>query len=648
MYKLLLPVFLLVACGASAQDLSVFEVFTDHAVLQRDVVHPIWGWDRAGRRVTVSLDEQSVRVKTDTDGRWEAELPVTGAGGPHLLTIDDGKQTIRLEDIYFGDVYLLSGQSNMEWRLAQSDPDSVRARAIADPLIRQVLVAKTSAEAPTDHIELSETWKPGTAGELADFSAVGAYFAHYLREAGVTVPIGLVHSSWGGSRIEPWMSAEVLGMDTDAMAEVAEYQSMAEQIQQQVLDFYRSEFNGEEPPTEDRGEELGYLADEADLSTWSTTELPGAWEPLGYTNVDGYFYYRRSFELTEEQAAGAATLYLGTIDDGDQTYINGVQVGDTPNAYSQEREYAVPASVLRAGSNTLALRVFDAGGGGGLMSAPESMYLRTVAGDVPLAGEYHYRVGEFRSGQGNPNQVPTILYNAMIAPLQAWPLTGVLWYQGESNAGPGDAEAYADRMRTLVNFWRERFGNEELPFYWVQLANFRAPSTQPNDPGWAILRASQTAALDLPLTGQAVITDIGEADDIHPRNKWEVGRRLSLHALRDIYGQEVQASSPVVTGMEVDGARAQLNFGELGEGLMVKLDEGERYPVVKSLSVRDAAGDWHWAVGLLDPQGSTLEVINPAGTPIQTVRYAWSNNPDDANLFSREGLPVTPFEVSAD
>ncbi len=646
MHKLFLPILLLVACVVSGQDLSVFEVFTDHAVLQRDVAHPIWGWDRPGRSVTVSLDGQEVRTKTDGEGKWKTKLPATGAGGPHLIAISDGKQTISLADVYFGDVYLLSGQSNMEWQLAQSDPDSVRARSIADPLIRQVLVAKTSADTPEEHITLDEPWKPGTAGEIANFSGVGAYFAHYLREAGVDVPIGLVHSSWGGSRIEPWMSAEVL--DVDAMSVKEDNQSVAEQIQEKVLAFYRSEFNGEEPPTEDRGEELGYLDDEVDLSTWSTMELPGAWEPKGYTNVDGYFYYRRSFELTEAQAAGDAMLFLGTIDDGDQTYINGVQVGDTPNAYSEEREYPVPGDVLRAGTNTIAFRVFDGTGGGGFMSGPESMYLRTAAGDVPLAGEYYYRIGEFRTGQGNPNQVPTVLYNAMIAPLRAWPLTGVLWYQGESNAGPGDAEAYADRMRTLINFWRQRFGNAKLPFYWVQLANFQAPSDRPDDPGWAILRASQTAALDLPLTGQAVITDIGEADDIHPKNKWEVGRRLSLHALRDIYGKEVQASSPVVGGMSVDGYRAELSFKELGKGLVVKLGEGERYPVVKSLSVQDAAGEWHWAVGLLDAEGTKLEVINPAGTPIRKVRYAWFNNPDDANLFSREGLPVTPFEISAE
>ena len=630
-----------------AQELSVFEVFTDHAVLQRNVAHPIWGWDQRNRRITVSLDGQEVQTKTSRGGTWQTELPATEAGGPHTIRISDGRQTITLEDVYFGDVYLLSGQSNMEWRLAQSDPDSVRAREIADPLIRQVLVAKTSADAPVDHIKLDETWKPGTASEIADFSGVGAYFAHYVRAAGVTVPIGLVHSSWGGSRLEPWLSAEVL--DPEARSAQGDSETRAEQTQQKVLAFYREEFKGEEPPTEDRGQELGYLDDEVDVSTWSTMQLPGAWEGQGYLSVDGYFYYRKEFELTEQQAAGAATLFLGPIDDGDQTYINGKPVGDTPNAYSESREYAVPTGVLRPGKNALAIRVYDSGGGGGFMGSPDGMFLRTSAGEVPLAGEYYYRIGEFRSGtQAGDNQVPTILYNAMIAPLQAWPLTGVLWYQGESNAGPGDAEAYAERMRTLVKFWRDRFENQNLPFYWVQLANFQPPPTYPDNPGWAVLRASQTAALDLPLTGQAVITDIGEAGDIHPKNKWEVGRRLSLHALRDIYGQAVQASSPVATGMKVDGSHAQISFTELGGGLTVHLPEGERYPIVKSLSVQDTEGNWHWGVGLLNEDGDELEVINPGGGEIQTVRYAWFNNPDDANLFSTDGLPVTPFEISVD
>lgn len=641
-------VFLLVLLFTSfgqAQDLSVFELFTDHAVLQRDAPHPIWGWAKRNRKISVTLDNQKLDTKADRSGKWSLDLPSTAAGGPHTITISDGQSTKTLTDVYFGDVYLLSGQSNMEWRLAQSDPDSTRARAIADPLIRQILVSKTTANRPQEHIVLDEPWKPGTADEIADFSAVGSYFAHYLREGGVEVPIGLLHSSWGGSRIEPWMSAEALGIDAEKAA-AAEEARVAQQ-KAQAREYYASQFPGESMPTEDKGVSLGYLDDQADISKWGRMELPGAWEEKGYANVDGVFYFRRTFTLSAAQADGNATLYLGPIDDGDETFINGQQVGSTPRAYAEEREYGVPASILRAGENTLVIRVTDTGGGGGLMGSAEMMRLETTDGAVALAGEYRYRVGTMTTSV-HSNQVPTTLYHAMIAPIQQWPLTGVLWYQGESNAGADDAVAYADQMRTLVTSWRERFGQADLPFYWVQLANYMDAPNTPDEPGWAILRQSQTAALDVPSTGQAIITDIGEAGDIHPKNKWEVGRRLSLHALKNIYNQEIQASSPVADQLEVSGDVARVHFTEVGDGLTVLADEQDRYRTVKSLTVRDAAGQWHWAIGTLNTADNTLTVINPAGTPITAVRYAWFNNPDDANLFSKDGLPVTPLELTAE
>ncbi len=614
-------------------------------MLQRDVDHPIWGWAKRNRKITLTLDEEEYTTRADRSGKWSINLPPTTAGGPHTLTISDGRSTETLSDLHFGDVYLLSGQSNMEWRLVQSDPDSTRARAIADPLIRQVLVSKTTADTPQEHLQLSEEWKPGTAEEIADFSAVGSYFAHYLREGGVEVPIGLLHSSWGGSRIEPWMSAEALGIDpTKAGMDEA---GRARERLAQARAYYTNQFPGETLPTEDSGKVQGFLDDQADLSTWGRMELPGAWEERGYANADGVFYFRRTFTLSAAQAGGEATLYLGPIDDGDETYVNGQQVGTTPDAYSEPRVYTVPASVLRVGENTLAIRVTDTGGGGGLMGTPETLRLETAEGSLALAGEYRYRVGSI-STSAQVNQVPTILYHAMIAPFQQWPLSGVLWYQGESNAGAGDATAYADQMRTLVTSWRERFGQAELPFYWVQLANFMGAPTSPNDPGWAVLRQSQTAALDVPGTGQAIITDIGEADDIHPKNKWEVGRRLSLHALKRIYGRDVQASSPVAERLAVDGDVARIYFRETGDGLTVQLQEDDRYRAVKSLTVRDESGAWHWALGALDETDNVLTVLNPAGTTVTAVRYAWFNNPDDANLFSKNGLPVTPFELTAE
>ena len=645
--RYLLFLILLPTAGVlSAQDLAVFEAFTDHAVLQRDVDHPIWGWDRKNRKVTVTLDGEATTVKTDRHGRWTASLPATAAGGPHTIEIADGRRTITLEDIYFGDVYLLSGQSNMEWRLSQSDPDSSRAQNIADPLIRQILVAKTAADETGEHLELDEPWKPGTAAEIADFSGVGSYFAHYLREGGVDVPIGLVHSSWGGSRIEPWLPAAQLG-EADRKA-AADRHEQGEKQRAEALQRYRQTF-GEAPPAMDlQTVNQAWLADDADDAEWPVMDLPGLWEANGYPNVDGVFYFRRAFELTESQAREAATLHLGPIDDGDLTYVNGREVGRTPNAYAEPRVYTLPAGTLRTGANTLALRVVDTGGGGGAYGAADELYLETSSGErIPLSGPYRYRIGAFSIGQDGANQVPTLLYNAMIAPLRNWPLTGVLWYQGESNAGATDAPRYAEQMRGLIGAWRDQFDAPALPFYWVQLANFMAPTSSPDEPGWALLRDQQTAALDVAHTGQAIITDIGEAGDIHPKNKWEVGRRLSLHALKDIYGQDVQASSPVADRLEPgDGGTATVTFRETGKGLTLHGVDAERYPFVRSLAVRGGDGEWLWAVGSLDTATNRLTVVHPHGESIEAVRYGWSNNPDDANLFSVDGLPVTPFELS--
>ncbi len=624
-----------------AKDLTFFRAFTDHAVLQRDVEHPVWGWAAPEAQVTLSFGENELTARSDADGRWEVRLPAQEAGGPHTLALQSGDERIAIEDVYFGDVYLLSGQSNMEWRLEQSDLDGSRATAIADPLIRELKVEKQHANTVQKRLPLDptygEAWMVGSADRMGSFSGVGSYFAHYLRRE-ADVPIGLLHSSWGGSRIEAWMTAEALGLGADEAAALQEDAAAA--AGGEARESFTRNFPGRELPKIDEGESLGWLRDEFDDSDWPSMTLPTQWEVAGWPAVDGHFYFRGSFTLTAEQAAEAATLYLGAVDDGDFTYINGKLVGSIPDAYSTERKYDIEPAVLREGENTLAIRVYDGMGGGGFSAKPEAFYLATAAGNVSLGGEYRYNIGEFRIDVA-PNQLPTVLYNAMIAPLENLPLAGVLWYQGESNSGHADNVAYAEQMKSLIRQWRGHFSHPDvLPFYWVQLANFMAPVAGPDEPGWAVLRQSQTEALSEPMTGMAVITDVGDADDIHPKNKWEVGRRLSLFALRDVYGRKVQADSPSVADVKLVDGKAEVAFMDAPNGLVAKA-EG-RNSSVTGFTVQGENGEWHFAPAVLSLPNKVL-VSHPEGGGITRVRYNWASNPN-GNLYSTEGLPVNAFD----
>lgn len=648
-YFLTLLLLTFLCTCASAQKLELFESFTNHAVLQRNVDHPMWGWAKPRTVVKVLIGEHKLSVKTDKAGRWEVSLPPMGAGGPYKISVQAKSEGILLEDIYFGDVYLLSGQSNMEWQLTNSDPDGIRAQAIADPLIRELKVKKAYDGKPRQHLDIdenySEEWIVGTASGIKNFSAVGSYFAHYLRKD-VDVPIGLLHSSWGGSRIEPWMRPTADGMNPD----LDETEDMMAKAGIPARKQFAEDFPGRNVPTEDEGRAKGWMTDDFNDASWPTMALPTYWEPEGYPSVDGIFYFRRSFTLTEAQAASTATLYLGAIDDGDITHVNGNKVGSYPNAHNTDRIYEVPVGILHQGENTIAIRVNDSGGNGGFSGMAEDLKLETAAGNIPLAGDWKFNIGKFTVG-GRFNQMPVILYNAMIAPLEKYPLTGVLWYQGESNSGPGDNVKYAQLMKGLIKDWRDFFANPDLPFYWVQLANYTAPPKSANEPGWAVLRQSQTAALELPRTGQAVITDIGEAGDIHPKNKWEVGRRLSLHALKDIYDKDVVAVSPMVNSIKSINGRVVVSFSSIGGGLVVKPNAAndQRYPYfAEGFTVEDTDGKWHFASGLVSEDDNGVVLVTPPGITVKKVRYAWASNPERANLFSKEGLPATPFEMVVD
>ena len=638
---LLAAAMLIVAVPAQAQ-LRLPLVLSDGAVLQRDHDVPVWGWATPGAAVEVRLGDVREATEAGDDGRWRVDLPAMPAGGPHTLVVTSGAERTEADDLYVGDVWVLSGQSNMEWTVKDANDAEAEMAAATDPMIRHFKVPQSFAETPQDELT-GGSWAVGSPETVGDFSAVGYFFARDLRAAGVDVPIGLLHTSWGGSRIEPWMDPGMLGYGEGDVEAVWE----AERQEEEAIRARLMESLGGEIPTEDAGMAGGepvWAAPDLDASDWRTIRVPGLWEEQGYPGLDGVVWYRTSFTLAEAEAAQDATLHLGMIDDGDVVWVNGSEVGRTPNAYNQERHYPVPASVLRAGENTLAIRVLDFQGGGGLYGPPEAFAVEWADGTRrALAGDdWRFHVGIARIGSGGQtNQVPMLLWNQMVAPLTAQPVKGVLWYQGESNANSAEeAEAYAGLFQSMIEGWRDAWDDDDLPFFWVQLANFMAAPTGPDDVGtWSTLRASQSAALDLDHTAEAVIYDVGDPDDIHPRDKQTVGHRLALAARALVYGESgLEYSGPRMEDVDAADGRIEVYFTHVGGGLSTR----DGLPL-GGFAIAGADGQWHWADAEID--GDRVLVWSDAVPEPVSVRYAWANNPEAATLTNTEGLPAAPFSL---
>jgi sialate O-acetylesterase len=358
--------------------------------------------------------------------------------------------------------------------------------------------------------------------------------------------------------------------------------------------------------------------------------------------VDGIVWFRREFDLPSDAASQGITIYLGPIDDSDITWVNGKKVGETLNRYNEDRIYKVPPDALKPGRNVIAVRVEDTGGGGGIWGKPEQM--KIVAGNfsMSLAGQWKLRFSgsEIKvdgSSFVGPNSFPSLLYNGMINPFLNFPVKGAIWYQGESNADR--AYQYRILFPLLINDWRARWNNPEMPFFFVQLANYMKPPDEPEESAWAELREAQSMTLKLPATGMAVIIDIGEADNIHPKNKLDVGKRLALSALKIAYGKDIVYSGPVYKSMTASGNKIILTFGNTGSELVCR----DRYGYLKGFSIAGKDHKFYWAKAYIE-NGKVVVYNDKVDNPV-AVRYGWANNPDDVNLYNKEGLPASPFRT---
>jgi sialate O-acetylesterase len=533
-------------------------------------------------------------------------------------------------------VWVCSGQSNMEWSVAQSLNAKEETANANYPQIRHFNVPKHISGTPLDDVQGGQ-WEVCSPQTVARFTAVGYFFARELAKE-LQVPIGLVNTSWGGTHSETWTSAAALaqspefkgqaGVPTDLNKaneqKQAEYQAMVAKLQ------------GDDKNTDDRLWSQPDLADQG----WKTMTLPKFWEDGGLPNFDGVVWFRREFTLTAAQVQ-EAELELGPIDDMDDTYVNGTRVGGM-NVYSLPRKYQVPASALRVGRNVIAIRVDDTGGGGGIYGTPDQLKLVLPTGPLSLAGEWRCRIGKvgnFRL-QLSPNDYPTLLFNAMLHPLLPFAIKGAIWYQGESNAGR--AHQYRTAFPLMINDWRSHWKQGDFPFLFVQLASFRAGNgTSERGSTWAELREAQTMTLALPNTGMAVTVDIGETNDIHPKNKQDVGKRLAASALGQVYGLSKPSGSPMYAGMKVEGKQVVVTFKQTFGGLVVR----NRYGYINAFELAGADRKFYPAQASLVKDGAGDKVViscDEVAAPV-AVRYAWADDPNDVNLFSQAGFPVAPF-----
>lgn len=613
-------------------ELRLPAIFGDNMILQRDSPIKLWGWAEKNETIHVRFMQQKLKAQADKNGQWSVTLAPTPYGGPYNMEIKGHSEQVSLKNILVGEVWLASGQSNMEWTVKNSN-NAANEISIADyPNIRAFNVEKSISDVPKR--ELKGKWAVCSPATVGDFSAVGYFFSLKLYQE-LGIPVGIINASWGGTGAETWTSES--GFNKLPAHFKAPYQQHFDgSLQRFLKENELKKQNYLQALTNDPGIAAKWYENDTDISAWGKMNIPQLWESkLG--DMDGIVWFKRRIYLPKGSAQKTGSVLLGTIDDDDVCWINGVKIGET-TGYTSVRNYTIPKAVLKDGENIITLKIMDTGGGGGFYGNPTQLYLDVEGEKFPLDGDWNYKEAVTTQQHGykevSPNMLPSLLFNAMINPLVPYTIRGVIWYQGENNAGR--AYDYRTLFPNLIADWRSQW-KTDLPFYWVQLANYMAKEKSPEDSDWAKLRDAQTRTLRLAHTGQAVITDIGEADDIHPRNKQEVGRRLALIALAKNYGRKnLVYSGPTFKSMVKEGNKLIISFDAIGGGLVVN----NKYGYVEGFALAGADKKFVWAQAHIDGNRIVVQA-DQLSSPV-FVRYAWSNNPD-VNLFNKEGLPALPF-----
>lgn len=622
-------------------------LISDGMVLQRDAKVPVWGWADPGEQITLSFNGKTYKAITAKDGKWSIELPKMKAGGPFTMRIS-GKNSVEIDDILIGDVWLCTGQSNMVHQLDIHDVRYAEEIATADnPEIRHFKVPTTPAiSGPQKDLEGGE-WQKAVGEEIRPFSAVAYFFAKKIYER-YHIPIGLINASVGGTPIEAWIPQEGYTDYPEILKIIEENKDTAFVNAQRQNRPQREESAEEETDKGLMG--TPWYSNDFTPKNWRRISIPGYWEDQGIRDLNGTVWYRREVEIPESMTGKKARLFMGRIVDADEVYINGVLVGNKTYQYPQRR-YEVPDTLLKAGKNNFTIKVTNYNGKGGFVP-DKPYYIFTEQDTVDLKGYWQYKVGEVfkpfdrsafanrdsgaRVRRINPQNEPTALYNGMIAPYKQLPVKGILWYQGESNTG--NPKAYEGYMAALISGLRSVLDQPEAPFIYAQLPNFMDVSYLPSESNWAELREAQLKALKNPNTAMTVNIDLGEWNDIHPDNKKDVGERMALAGLKLAYGEDLVYSGPIYESSTVEAGKVILKFKHTGSGLVS--NDGEP---LSEFALAGEDGKFVWANAKIE--GDHVIVWSDEVAEPKYLRYAWADNPDNPNLYNKEGLPASPFRT---
>ena len=635
---------LLMQSGAFGQSLPkqaaqtlpfVSPIFGDNMVLQRGKANTIWGWSEPGDKIQIEIAGKHGSGVAAADGRWQVIIEPPPSGGPYTLTIK-GHQSVALQNILVGDVWLCGGQSNMQVSLRAARNGEEEIKSANFPEIRFFNVAAHPAYRHTNVPQGS--WRVVTPETAERVSAVAYYFARKVQEE-IHIPIGLVVDALGGTPAEAWTSLTALRSLKDFDVPIAELEKLAgtgaPEYGNYVMHWYDQY---------DVGLKGNWAGAELDDSAWSTVEIPGGFSELGVPEMPAVVWFRKEIVLPDPLPAGPATLFLGSIERMDTTYINSTEVG--ASAWVENpRVYLIRDGVLKPGKNVLAIRVFKTKPQGGFLGKPDELHL--TLGDkttIPLAGKWKARLSvdarpphPMPIGFENWPVIPSVLYEGMLTPIAPLSITGALWYQGEQNSDRGFQ--YRRLLPVMIADWRKLFGQGDFPFYIVSLPAFKPRSETPVEDTWAETRESQAlAAAGVPNSCLAVTIDTGDPDNIHPKDKLQVGERLAFCALAKQYGKNFVDSGPTLALVERLPGAISLKFANTDGGLVMKGAKLEEFEI---------AGEdrkWHWADAHIE--GNTVVVSSPAVPNPKEVRYAWQSNPA-ATLFNGAGLPATPFRTDS-